>query len=279
MRRLVPLLLVLLSGCATTLTPPAPSPTPQPSLSASPSGTAAQTVEVSSPPPPSGVWRDIGSGVELREQSAAVDGLTARVTVTRMASAAGRLRVGYAPTAPASITDWAAAHPSAVAMVNGGYFDQDNRTTSLLVSDGTRAGASYSGFGGMLSMAADGTLRLRSLHDHPYSSSEKPREAVQSFPMLVVDGAATSLPNDNGSPGRRTVVAVDATGALLFIVVQGLWTLPQTGRWLAASDLGLRQALNLDGGSSTAMAVRGATTALTIESYTPLPIVVWVDAP
>ena len=225
-------------------------------------------------------WRDVGPGVSVRTGAvtAAGSGFAVQVTIARVEKGAGRLRVGYAPTAPAPISDWADAHPSAVMMINGGYFDESNRTTSLLVSDGVRTGASYSGYGGMLSMATAGAVSLRSLRDHPYSSSEKPRQAIQSFPMLVIDGAATTLPNENGLGSRRSIVAMDAASRLLFMTVDGGWTLTQTGAWLAGSDLGIRQALNLDGGGSTAMVVGSGADRTEVGSYTALPIVVWVEA-
>jgi uncharacterized protein YigE (DUF2233 family) len=162
-------------------------------------------------------------------------------------------------------------------MINGGYFDEAFRTTSLLVSDGVGAGRSYVGFGGMLGMSSKGVVTLRSLRDHPYSPSEKPRQAVQSFPMLVIDGAETSLPNDNGRYARRSIVAVDAQSRLLFITVEGGWTLPETATWLVGSGLGITQALNLDGGSSTGMVVQTPTYRRVVDAWNTLPIVVWVE--
>lgn len=272
------LLAVLLGGCSVPLgRGPASPHASTTQASATP---AAPTVTAESPAATSSGWRDVGSGVSLRTETATPpgSGSAGQITVSRVEKSAGRLRVGYAPTAPAPIDAWAIAHPTAVVMINGGYFDENNRTTALLVSDGVRSGASYSGFGGMLSMSTNGAVSLRSLRDHPYSSAEKPRQAVQSFPMLVIDGAATSLPNENGAESRRSIVAVDASSRLLLITIEGGWTLTQTGQWLAGSDLGIRQALNLDGGGSTAMVVGSGADRTEVDAYTALPIVVWVEA-
>jgi uncharacterized protein YigE (DUF2233 family) len=222
----------------------------------------------------------VAEGVSVRLDSVTLDSsVPAQVTTVRVAKPAGRLRVGYTPSSPRPISDWAAAHPSALVMINGGYFDDAFRTTSLLVSDGVGAGRSYVGFGGLLSMSSKGVVTLRSLRDHPYSPSEKPRQAVQSFPMLVIDGAATSMPNDNGRYARRSVVAIDAQSRLLFITVEGGWTLPETAAWLVGSGLGIAQALNLDGGSSTAMVVQTPTYHRLVDAWNALPIVIWVEAP
>ncbi len=236
-------------------------------------------MQVETPTATSKDWQDIAPGVSVRLDSVTLtSGVPAQVTTVRMAQAAGRLRVGYAPGSRALISEWAAAHPTAVAVINGGYFDDAGRTTSLLVSDGVSAGRSYVGFGGMLSMSSKGVVTLRSLRDHPYSSAEKPRQAIQSFPMLVIDGAAPALPNDNGRYGRRSIVAVDAQSRLLFITVEGGWTLPETGAWLVGSGLQIRQALNLDGGGSTGMAVQAGSYRRVVNAYTSLPIVLWVEA-
>ncbi len=274
------LLVFLLTGCAV---PPTAGPASTTVSSSAPGASPASggvTVSAETPTATSSGWRDVGSGVSLRTEAVTITGssFAAHVTIARVDKSAGRLRVGYAPGAPTDISAWAGAHPTAVMMINGGYFDESNRTTALLISDGVRSGASYSGYGGILTMAAGGAVSLRSLRDHPYSSSEKPRQAIESFPMLVIDGAATGLPNENGAETRRSIVAVDASSRLLFLTVEGGWTLTQTGQWLASSDLGIRQALNLDGGGSTAMVVGGGADRTVVAAYTALPIVIWIES-
>ena len=272
---------ILLGGCGSisqvatspsaTLTsaPPVVRATPVPS---------SVTVSAETPTATTRDWQDVAPGVSVRLDSVTLgSSVPAQVTTVRVAQPAGRLRVGYAPSTPTAISDWAAAHPSALVMINGGYFDEAFRTTSLLVSEGVGAGRSYVGFGGMLSMSSKGVVSLRSLRDHPYSPSEKPRQAVQSFPMLVIDGAETSLPNDNGRYARRSILAVDAQARLLFIAVEGGWTLPETATWLVGSGLGITQALNLDGGSSTGMVVQTPTYRRVVDAWNVLPIVIWVE--
>ena len=63
-----------------------------------------------------------------------------------------------------------------------------------------------------------------------------------------------------------------------FITVEGGWTLPETAVWLVGSGLGITQALNLDGGSSTAMVVQTPTYHRLVDAWNALPIVIWVEA-
>ncbi len=283
MRRALALTAVLLlGGCGSVSQVSPPSSVVLTTAPAVPSGTPTPSSVVVTGETPTATtrdWQDVAAGVSVRLDSVTLDSsVPTQVTTVRVARPAGRLRVGYTPSTPRPISDWATAHPTALVMVNGGYFDDAFRTTSLLVSDGVGAGRSYVGFGGMLSMSSKGAVTIRSLRDHPYSPSEKPRQAVQSFPMLVIDGAVTSLPNDNGRYARRSIVAVDAQARLLFITVQGGWTLPETATWLVGSDLGIAQALNLDGGSSTGMVVQTPTYHRLVDAWNALPIVIWVEA-
>lgn len=274
---------VLLSGCGSltqvaATSPPAVTTSALPAVSSTPSPSSI-TVMGETPTATTRDWQDVAAGVSVRLDSVTGDSsVPAQVTTVRVAQPAGRLRVGYTPSTPTLITGWAAAHPSALVMINGGYFDDAFRTTSLLVSEGVGAGRSYVGFGGMLSMSSKGAVTIRSLRDHPYGPSEKPRQAVQSFPMLVIDGAATSMPNDNGRYARRSIVAVDGQARLLFITVEGGWTLPETATWLVGSGLGITQALNLDGGSSTGMVVQTPTYHRLVDAWNALPIVIWVES-
>jgi hypothetical protein len=97
-----------------------------------------------------------------------------------------------------------------------------------------------------------------------------PHDAVGGFPMLAVDSLpAPALDSAHTqSLGRvrhpRTAVGIGSAGRrLLLVVVDGRqegysagMTLPELARVML--ELGARDALNLDGGGSSAMAVRGA---------------------
>jgi hypothetical protein len=95
----------------------------------------------------------------------------------------------------------------------------------------------------------------------------QPREAVGGHPVLLRRGAVTADVDTAGTEAfrgvnPRTAVGVAADGALLFVTVDGRQpghsegtTLRETAELLRA--LGAVEALNLDGGGSTTMVVRG----------------------
>jgi len=223
------------------------------------------------------VWSKVAPGVELRYEdwkSPAGDDDT--LTIVRFDVRHVRLSVGYQPAHPLYMSDWMRKE-QATAIINGGYFDQQNRATGLVISNGQVFGTSYSGFGGMLSVDGQGRLRLRYLVQQPYGPGEQLKQATQSAPMLVLPGGKRAKFSANAASSRRSVVAMDKQGRLLFIVSPGLvFTLDELADHLVNSDLSINVALNLDGGSSTGLYVNAGSQHVAIDSPAQLPIVIIV---
>lgn len=240
---------------------------------------------VSTPAAPQlNVWRQAGSGIELRYEhwkSPGPDQDT--VIILRFDLQKVKLKVGYQPAQPMGISDWL-QQEHARAVINGGYFDAQHKTTALAVSDGQAYGTSYNGFGGMLSVDTQGMVQLRSLNKQPYDpNNEQLQQATQSSPMFMIDGQRTQF-SANSAVQARSVVATDNQGRLLFIVAPSDGTDANTGfaldemaDLLVAADLSLKNALNLDGGASTGMYMRSDTQQVSIDSIAALPIVIAVQ--
>lgn len=225
---------------------------------------------------PFNTWITTAPGIEIRKEDWKSEGNNEdTIIITRFNLKQVHLSIGYQPDKPLTIGEW--LHQKKVkAVINGGYFDQDNRPTGLLISNGNAFGSSYQGFGGMLSVDNKGHVGLRSLRTSPYSpGAEQLQQVTQSSPMLMIDGKRTQFAS-NAASQRRSVVATDTQGRLLFIVSPGqAFTLDELADLLAASDLSLKNALNLDGGASTGLYVNGAT-KVTVDAFTSLPIAILV---
>lgn len=225
------------------------------------------------------VWQPVSPGIELRyERWTGPSTNEDTMVIVRMNPAQIHLSVHYQPTQPLSVREWT-KETGARVLINGGYFDNNNHPTGLLVSNGEAHGQSYSAFGGMLSVDSQGNTRLRSLSAHPYDpDNEQLQQATQSSPMLIENGQRTQF-NANGATERRTIVAQDKQGNLLFIISSGVsFSLDETADLLASSDLSLQTALNLDGGASTGIYVKDSANneKVTIDAITALPIVIAV---
>lgn len=225
--------------------------------------------------PPLNQWAQAGNGVEVRSEkwtSAGNDQDT--VIITRLDLNKVHMTIGYNSSQPPTMSEWM-KQTNARVLINGGYFDTHNKPTGLLISNGQQAGASYNGFGGMLSVDSQGHVSLRSLNQQPYNpDAEQIQQATQSAPMLMINGKRTQF-NANAASQRRSIVATDKQGHLLLIVSPGqAFTLDELADLLAASDLSIKDALNLDGGASTGLYVNAGSQKITVDPVTPLPIVI-----
>ena len=226
--------------------------------------------------PASSEWHHTQSGIDVWLGQRTVNAKAEQVLIARVDPQRVTVRVLYAPDAPKSARDWQ-AETKADLVINGGFFDDKNRVTGLLIADGNRFGKSYAGFGGMFSWRSVGPS-LQWLRDQPYRADPSITQAVQGFPMLVVNGARIEQIGDNGEPNRRSFVALDGEGRLLFGVTQlAQWTLNDLADFLdQADDLNIVSALNLDGGASSGLWLGGAQADASMNSFEVVPAVIAV---
>jgi exopolysaccharide biosynthesis protein len=181
--------------------------------------------------------------------------------------------VGYRPGRPQSLQQWL-TEEDALAVVNGGFFTEGFEATGLTIADGQVYGSTYVGFGGMLSIAADGP-QLRWLRQLPYNPAESLLAALQSFPILVKPGGQGGYSDDSVLRARRTVIGQDMSGRILLVVASsGALTLAEISRFLTDSDLDLAVALNLDGGASSGLLLKEPSEG--IPAFTLLPTVITI---
>ena len=181
---------------------------------------------------------------------------------------------------PKSLESWQ-QETNAALIVNGGYYSIDNEryfADGLTISKGAATGQSFTGFGGMLAIDHN-QAELRWLVQKPYDPYESLAAALQSFPMLVLPGGGLGFgaERENHVAARRTVIAQDRRGCILFMVApQGYFTLHELSLYLTGSDLNLDIAINLDGGGSTGLFVSDPWEG--IPPTRPLPFVILVHA-
>ena len=275
------LLFVLLGTCGSTLyfirNEPAAASAVPPTAIFTP--TPVPTVAVAAETTPDTDWSVLQPGLERRliriynAQNQPVESLY----VWRLDQKYFRLDVAYEGR-PKSLEAWQ-SETNAAMVVNGGFFSIENERyfpNGLTIVNGEASGNSFDGFGGMLAISPD-RAELRWLVQEPYNSYERFQAALQSFPILVQPGGLLGFGSEreNHAKARRTVIAQDKDGRILFIVApQGYFTLHQLSVYLTESDLNLNIAINLDGGGSTGILV--ANPHELIPSRVLLPFVILV---
>lgn len=199
--------------------------------------------------PPDVVWTQVEPGVERGSVPAGA----APLELYRFDLARYRVEVvatkGRTPNAR-SAADVLRDVPDAVAVVNGGFFDENGRSLGLRIAAGEvilplRRRVDW----GVFYVTA---ARARIVHSREFVVTNEIKAAVQVGPRILIDGVVPPL---KPQAARRTAIALDREGATVTLVVA-----PEAveagalGARLRA--LGFHSALMLDGGPSTQLAVR-----------------------
>ena len=228
------------------------------------------------PAPPNSGWQLLPTGLAYRtiqlfdQQGKQVDMLY----LLRASPTDFRFDIAYAPDAPRPLGAWLQT-TSALAVVNGGFFTPEYVATGRIVIDGIGSGVSYTGENaGMFAILPDGTPQIRWLAQQPYNPDEPLHAALQTFPMLIKPPNSIGYQNSQDRPARRTIIAQDNAGNLLFIVASRThFTLAGMSQFLLNSDLNLTVALNLDGGTSSGILL---ATGEGVNAFIPLPTIITI---
>ncbi len=152
----------------------------------------------------------------------------------------------------------ASAKRGALAAVNGGYFHPDKTPLGLVVRQGAQIHPQEKSrlLSGVMSATATGVAIQRA---GAFKLTPAVREALQAGPFLIENGKPIAGLNATRT-AARTVVFQDARGRAGFLICKSA-TLAEMAAILATPavfpDGKMVRALNLDGGSSTALWVRG----------------------
>ncbi|GAB4153835.1 MAG: phosphodiester glycosidase family protein [Candidatus Promineifilaceae bacterium] len=263
----------LLTGCHGDFTLP---PTVPPAI---PSYTPPAAATPTPPLLPDSGWELLQPGLERRniflltEEGQPYE----QLYLLRFAPTLFQFDVAYRPGQPQTLTAWQ-AETGALAVINGGYFTPEFTATGLIVVNGRASGVSYGDFAGMFVITSTGeTPQLRWLAQQPYDPAEPLHAALQSFPMLVKPGGHPGYTEPDNRPARRTVVAQDRQGRIIFLAAGwGTFTLYGLSQFLSSSDLDIQIALNLDGGASTGILL--AQPAEGLGTLATVPTVITVHA-
>lgn len=145
-----------------------------------------------------------------------------------------------------------------LAGVNGGYFQPDNTPLGLLISEGRKIQNFHRSklLSGVV-MVRDNRVTL--LRRAEFSPAMNPTQALQAGPFLIDQGKPVAgLHNEKRA--RRTLILTNQAGHYGLALVQTPVTLAELAHLLATPEviyeLSLQRALNLDGGTSSALWAR-----------------------
>ncbi len=161
-----------------------------------------------------------------------------------------------------------------LAGVNGGYFKPDGSPLGLVISGGMKIHALEHSkiLSGVLVVTAHGASLLRTAEFRQSSRMANRKEALQAGPFLVDHGIAVAGLNATRA-AERTVLLADKQGVAALLISQPV-TLAEMARILVTPgifpELTIDRALNLDGGSSTALWVDAQPEAFSHPEWKPV---------
>ena len=188
------------------------------------------------------------------EGEASSDGRTIRVSGISFQSADCIFQVIDNPPDNRQSLASALAATGSVAGSNGGYFHKDFRPLGLAVSQGKTINSFERAklLSGVLAVRKG---RIELLRSGKFKPGTDVQEALQAGPWLVERGLPVAGLDDT-RPARRTIVANDGKGRWTLVALSPV-TLADAASLLCvkgiAGPLAITNALNLDGGSSTAL--------------------------
>jgi exopolysaccharide biosynthesis protein len=207
------------------------------------------------------VWTEIAPGVHMRRLRAQDE--SNAVPVVALRAAPSRLHIGTGSLLDAA--GWRRMM-SAVAAVNGGFFDPEGHSLGLRVAKGQRISRLRQADWGVF-FVRDGRAQI--VHTRAFTSRRGVSEAVQCGPRLVVNGRPVQLKEQWA---RRTGIGVQGDGHVVIAVADGpLSFRGWASLWAGKNGLNCPDALNLDGGGSTQLSLRTSKHALEISGHVPVP--------
>lgn len=174
-------------------------------------------------------------------------------------------------TTTRTIAGWASSVPSAALVANGVYFTSAAQPAGFLAVSGTRIGTSAFDLNrtALLTLSPEPriidttaeTISLRSV-----------RDGAQSYPFLVKRGADALTMSTSTAIARRTFIGLDQDrNTYVGVVSDHLIGLGDLAHLLMRTGIAWDDVLNLDGGPSTGVYVRTATSTELINSDTQIP--------
>ena len=214
-------------------------------------------------------WEMVTDGIEVEQ----FFGANTVLRAVRIDPQQYTFRAHYEAANPLTIAEWQTRLPDAQVIINANFFSVGNTVLGLLISDGISYGRTYNDRGGTFFVDEDTVGLVSNLVD-PYRSQTY-SQAVQAFPMLMINGQAAYQNADDTFPSRRTLIGIDENGYVVIMTTPGFGIgLYPLSQYLPSLNINLDIVMNLDGGGSTMMYI--AANESVVQSFDPVPVVLAV---
>ncbi len=194
-------------------------------------------------------WIERAPGLETADVAVSLAGQRVEsIALVRLDPVRYELSVHWAGDRPLAIEDWQRTLAADV-VINGSYFELDGSPSTPLRSAGqTRGPASYTSSHGAIVIGPGFDIVDLAGRDVAHTIAPY-RDAMVSYPMLVAPTGDSRAGGHDDWFANRTFVGIDAQARIVIGTTRdGFFALRRLGQTLQHAPLGLRVALNLDGG-------------------------------
>ena len=205
-------------------------------------------------------WTSVTTGVDFKQLLVTVNNHEELLDVVRIDPAIADIQLHIQETDPATVSTWQSQLGASV-VINASYFDEAYQLVTRTKTDTAEAGPLLSGRTGYFYQVNE-QWKISDTMD------TTAHQLLQSYPLLVSAGEATLNDSDTDT-AQRTVVATGPNSELYLIVAEyGVLSLEQLSQALADLDHPtIEMALNLDGGSSTGLAIESNSVSYLDDSF------------
>lgn len=212
-----------------------------------------------------GGWKSVAPGVEMRLMRAPGSNSSSSVVAFRTTPEHLRVVSGL----PREVEAWRKEN-AAILAVNGGFFDAQEKSLGLRISRGEKIRPLHGKMWGVFYTRGPRVgNKARIVPTSEFKMSRDVHEAVQCGPRLVENGKVLKLKEQWA---RRTGLGIQRDGRVIVAVADSDVSFAEWANlWASSSGLNCRDALNLDGGSSTQLSLKTPMKTLHLRSGRAVP--------
>ena len=163
----------------------------------------------------------------------------------------------------------------AIAGINGSFFFEDLSPMGLLISEGIQSNGLRKVDWGVFFIDQNGNADL--IHTRDWTQNKKAEFAIQTGPRLVVNGKPLTF---RDSMARRSAICVLDGNTVALLATDNAVLMRDLAVFLSRPEsmggMGCRNALNLDGGSSTHFVVPGKNPSFGVSGFDRVPVAIGV---
>ena len=205
------------------------------------------------------VWREVEKGFGVAELPVIANGQEVdRIFLNRIDPARFRFIARNAPNGDLGLDEWKRRLPAAVLIVNGSYFGLKGRPDTPFISEGKSLGPDhYDAKAGAFVATSDNAAIKDLSHLTWQAALQGSRNAMVSYPLLIGEDGKSHVTAKSRWLANRTFVGQESGGRIVIGTTrEAFFSLDRLADFLVRSPLGLRVALNLDGGPIACQSVR-----------------------